>query len=108
MVEKIVGSGVRNMQGQDLGTVEDIVVDIDTGRILYAVMNFGGFLGIGEKLFPVPWHSLAPLPSEGVFYLDVSKEKLQDAPAYEKDNLPDMGDMHWGTEVAEFYEASRE
>lgn len=103
MVEKIVGSKVRNMKGEDLGTIKDIVVDIDTGRILYAVMDFDGFLGIGGKLFPVPWQSLAPLPSEGIFFLDVSKAKLKDAPAYDKDRLPDMGDMHWGTKVAEFY-----
>ena len=108
MVEKIVGSMVRNMKGEELGTIEDIVVDIDTGRILYAVMDFGGFLGLGGKLFPVPWQSLAPLPSEGIFFLDASKDKLKDAPAYDKDSLPDMGDMHWGAKVADFYSASRE
>jgi sporulation protein YlmC with PRC-barrel domain len=108
MVEKILGSKVRNMKGEELGTIQDIVVDIDMGRILYAVMDFGGFLGIGGKLFPVPWQSLAPLPSEGIFFLDVSKAKLKDAPAYDKDSLPDMGDMHWGTKVADFYSASRE
>lgn len=108
MVEKIVGSKVRNMKGEDLGTIQDIVVDIDTGRILYAVMDFGGFLGVGGKLFPVPWQSLAPLPSEGIFFLDISKEKLKNATGYDKDSLPDMGDMHWGTEVADFYGASRE
>ena len=108
MVEKIVGSKVRNMKGEDLGTIQDIVVDIDSGRILYAVMDVGGFLGIGGKLFPVPWHSLAPLPSEGIFFLDISKARLKDSPSYDKDNLPDMGDMHWGTRIADFYEASRE
>lgn len=104
MVDKIVGSKVLNMKGEDLGTVEDIVVDIDSGRILYAVLDFGGFLGIGGKLFPVPWHSLAPLPSEGVFYLNISKEKVRNAPAYNKNDLPDMGDIHWGTKIAAFYE----
>jgi sporulation protein YlmC with PRC-barrel domain len=108
MIEKIVGSKVRNMKGEDLGTIEDIVVDIDTGRILYVIMDFGGFLGIGGRLFPVPWHSLAPLPSEGIFFLDVSKTKLKDAPAYDKDSLPDMGNLHWGTKVADFYSASQE
>lgn len=108
MVEKIVGSKVRNMQEEELGTIEDLVVDLDTGRILYAVMDFGGFLGFGGKLFPVPWQSLAPLPSEGIFFLDVSKAKLEDAPAYDKDSLPEMGDMHWGTKIAAFYGASLE
>jgi len=96
------------MKGEDLGTIKDIVVDIDTGRILYAVMDVGGFLGLGGKLFPVPWRSLASLPSEGVFFLDISKDKLKDAPGYDKNNLPDMGDMHWGKKVADFYETPRD
>jgi sporulation protein YlmC with PRC-barrel domain len=105
MAEKIIGSKVRNMKGEDLGTIEDIVIDIDTGRVLYAVVHYGGFLGIGGKLFPVPWQSLAPLPAEGIFFLDVSKAKLKDAPGYEKENLPDMGDTHWGKKVTDFYSA---
>ena len=107
IVEKIVGSKVQNMKGEDLGTIEDIVVDIDRGTILYAVMDVGGFLGIGGKLFPVPWRSLAALPSEGVFFLDISKDKFKNAPAYDKNSLPDMGDMHWGTKLADFYEVPR-
>jgi sporulation protein YlmC with PRC-barrel domain len=108
MVEKIVGSKVRTMKGEDVGTIKDIVVDIDAGRILYAVMDIGGFLGIGGKLLPIPWRSLAPLPSEGIFFLNISKDKLKDAPAYNKDSLPDMGDLHWGTKLADFYAASPE
>jgi sporulation protein YlmC with PRC-barrel domain len=108
MVEKIVGSKVRTMKGEDVGTIKDIVVDIDAGRILYAVMDMGGFLGIGGKLLPIPWRSLAPLPSEGIFFLNISEDKLKDAPAYNKDSLPDMGDLHWGTKLAAFYAASRE
>ena len=100
MVEKIIGSKVLNMKGEELGVIKDIVIDIDTGRALYAVMDFGSFLGMGGKLFPVPWQSLASLPSEGIFFLDISKEKLEKAPGYDKDSLPDMGDVHWGTKIA--------
>jgi sporulation protein YlmC with PRC-barrel domain len=107
MVTRIIGSRVRNMKGEDLGSIEDIVVDTDSGQILYAIMDFGGFLGIGGKLFPVPWQALAALPSEGIFFLNVSKAQLMNAPAYNRNNLPDMGDMHWGTKVTQFYEASR-
>lgn len=105
MVTNITGSTVRNMDGEELGTIEDIVVDIDTGQILYAIMDFGGFLGIGGKLFPVNWQALAPLPSEGVFLLDIAKNKLKNAPAYDKANLPDMGERQWGEEIAAFYKA---
>ena len=96
------GSNVRNLQGEELGEIEDIVVDVESGRILYAIMDFGGFLGIGEKSFPVPWDSLAPLPSEGVFYLNITKDRLKDAPSYDKDKMPDMAAAEWG-DVGEFY-----
>jgi sporulation protein YlmC with PRC-barrel domain len=108
MAENIIGSKVQNMQGVDLGVIKDVVIDVDTGRVLYAILDFGGFLGIGDKLFPVPWHSLAPLPSEGIFFMNISKEKLEKAPGFNKDNLPDMGDVHWGAAINQFYEASQE
>jgi sporulation protein YlmC with PRC-barrel domain len=108
MVDKIIGSEVMNLKGETLGKIEDIVIDIDTGRVLYAVMDFGSFLGIGGKLFPVPWKSLAALPSEGIFFLNRSKKQLEKAPGFDKNNLPDMGDVHWGEEITQFYQASRE
>ena len=105
MVEKIIGSKVINVKGETLGKIENLVIDIDTGRILYAVLESGGFLGMGEKLFPVPWGSLAALPSEGIFFLNQSKEQMQKAPAFDKKNLPNMGDMRWGANVFKYYGA---
>ena len=106
MVEKIIGSKVINMKGETLGKIENLVVDIDTGRIVYAVLESGGFLGIGDKLFPVPWKSLAALPSEGIFFLDQSKEQMEKAaPAFDKNNLPNMADMRWGANVFKYYGA---
>lgn len=103
MVEKIIGSKVINMKGESIGKVENLVVDIDTGRILFAVLESGGFLGIGDKLLPVPWESLAALPSEGLFFLNQSKEQMEKAPAFDKNNLPNMGDMHWGEGIYKHY-----
>jgi len=103
MVDKIIGSKVINLKGESLGKIEDLVVDIDTGRIAYAVLDSGGFLGIGSKLFPVPWESLAALPSEGIFFLNQSKEQMEKAPAFEKKNLPDVGDMRWGEGILKHY-----
>jgi sporulation protein YlmC with PRC-barrel domain len=105
MVDKIIGSKVINLKGETLGKIEDLVVDIDTGEIVYAVLDCGGFLGIGSKLFPVPWKSLAALPSEGIFFLNQSKEQMEKAPAFEKNNLPNMGDMHWGEGIFKHYGA---
>jgi sporulation protein YlmC with PRC-barrel domain len=103
MVEKIIGSKVINAKGETLGKIEDLVVDIDTGTIMYAVLESGGFLGIGDKLFPVPWESLAALPSEGIFFLNKSKEEMGKAPAFEKKNLPDVGDVRWGGGILKHY-----
>ncbi len=103
MVEKIIGSKVINLKGETLGKIEDLVVDIDTGRIVYAVLGSGGFLSIGSKLLPVPWESLAALPSEGLFFLNRSKEQMEKAPAFEKNNLPNMADMHWGEGIFRHY-----
>jgi sporulation protein YlmC with PRC-barrel domain len=105
MVDKIIGSKVINLKGETLGKIEDLVVDIDTGRIVYAVLDSGGFLGIGSKLFPVPWGYLAALPAEGIFFLNQSKEQMEKAPAFEKKNLPDMGDVRWGANVFKYYGA---
>lgn len=108
LIGKIVGSQVTNIQGQVLGKIQDLIVDVDSGRILYAVLDIGGFLGIRNKLFPVPWDLLAALPSEGRFFIDKSKDELRNAPSYDKNNLPDVGDVHWGDKIAEFYKATRE
>jgi sporulation protein YlmC with PRC-barrel domain len=105
MVEKIVGSKVMNLKGETLGKIENLVVDIDTGRIVYAVLESGGFWGIGDKLLPVPWESLAALPSEGIFFLNQSKEQLAKAPAFDRKNLPNRGDMSWGANVFKYYGA---
>jgi sporulation protein YlmC with PRC-barrel domain len=105
MVEKIIGSKVINLKGEALGKIENLVVDIDTGRIVYAVLESGGFLGIGDKLLPVPWGSLAALPSEGIFFLNQSKEQMEKAPAFDRKNVPNMGDVRWGANVFKYFGA---
>ena len=72
MSHEIIGSPVYNLKGERLGKVKDFALDIDTGSIVYGVLDFGGFIGIGNKLFLVPWKSVAMLPSEGIFYIDKS------------------------------------
>ena len=103
MVERIIGSKVVNFKGETIGKIENLVVDIDTGRIVYAVLESGGFLGIGDKLVPVPWRSLAALPSEGMFFLNQSKEQMAKAPAFDRKNLPNVGDARWGANIFRYY-----
>jgi sporulation protein YlmC with PRC-barrel domain len=102
-VQNIIGSRVMDLEGEDIGSIDSLVIDIDTGSVLYAVLEFGGFLAFGDKLFAVPWQSLAALPLEGTFILDQSKAKLKKAPGFDKHNWPDIGDSTWGAGIFAFY-----
>lgn len=104
MSHEIIGSPVYNLKGERLGKIKDIALDMDTGSIVYGVLDFGGFLGIGDKLFPVPWKSVSMLPSQGIFYLDKSKEQLKKAPGFDKNKMPDIGNVKWGAEIHRYYD----
>lgn len=97
------GDPVRNSAGEDLGKVEDIMLDIPTGRIAYAVLSFGGFLGMGSKLFAIPWEALTLNERDKEFILDVDKNVLENAPGFDKDNWPDMADPNWGSQIFSHY-----
>lgn len=102
-VDKIIGSKVINLEGENIGTINNLVVDIDTGKIVYAVLEFGGFMGFGDKLFAVPWQSLTAVPAEGSFILDQSRAKLAKAPGFNKTKWPDIGDRSWRAGIFAFY-----
>jgi len=70
----LIGDRVRNRAAEELGTIEEIMVDVSSGRIAYAVLSFGGFLGIGDKLFAIPWKSLELNTAEREFILDVDRK----------------------------------
>jgi sporulation protein YlmC with PRC-barrel domain len=99
----LVGDSVRNMAGEDLGTIKDIMLDLDSGHIAYAVLSFGGFLGLGDKLFAVPWNALQLDAPNHAFIFDVDKETLKNAEGFDKDHWPDMADTDWGMRIHEFY-----
>jgi len=99
----LIGDQVRNTQGEDLGQIEDLMIDLTDGCVSYAVLSFGGMLGIGNKLFAVPWEALSLDQREKVFILDVDKQRLEQAPGFDKNNWPDMGDRSWQVDVYRFY-----
>lgn len=101
----LCGNKVRNSKNEDLGKVEDIMLDCNDGRIAYAVLSFGGFIGIGEKLFAVPWSALRLDHDKHDFVLDVDKETLKNAPGFEKDNWPDFADETFGRQLHDHYKA---
>jgi sporulation protein YlmC with PRC-barrel domain len=92
----IEGMAVKNPEGQDLGKVEDIVVDMGTGRIRYAAVAFGGFLGVGDKLFAVPFHSLKveydAKSKTSHFVANIDKKTLENATGFDKKDWPDFAD----------------
>lgn len=102
-VSKLIGDAVVNPRGENLGKIEDLVVDPKTSRIDYAVLSFGGFLGMGDKLFAVPLEAMKLSPEERRFILDVDKERLKNAPGFDKDHWPDTSDRAFGTKVYTYY-----
>src|SRR5215467_1519529 len=101
----LAGDSVRNMAGDDLGKVDEIMIDIPSGQVAYAVLSFGGVLRMGNKLFAVPWSALRVDEDEKCFILDIDKSKLESAPGFDKDNWPDMADQSWGEEIFRHYGA---
>jgi sporulation protein YlmC with PRC-barrel domain len=97
------GNDVYNLQGEDLGDVKEIMLDMHSGKVAYAVLSFGGFLGMGEKLFAVPWAALKLDTGNKRFTLDVSKERLKSAPGFDKDSWPDMADPEWENVIHSYY-----
>src|SRR5690606_6417558 len=97
------GDSVVNPEGENLGEIKDFMVDLDSGRIAYAVLSFGGVLGMGDKLFAVPWEALRRSTEEHRFYLDVPKERLKEAPGFDKDNWPRSADREFLNEVYSYY-----
>jgi hypothetical protein len=101
--DTLIGDSVVNAQEEDLGDIKEIMLDMRTGQVAYAVLSFGGFLGMGEKLFAVPWQALHLDTVNKRFVLDVDKQRLQNAPGFDPDRWPDMSDATWAEEVHTFY-----
>lgn len=99
----VTGDRVMNREGADLGKIEDLMIDLERGRIAYAVLSFGGFLGLRDNLFAIPWETLALDPIRKLFILDINKELLKKAPGFDKDNWPDMNDPTWGAQLDSYY-----
>jgi len=101
--DTLLGEDVVNGANEDLGDIKEIMLDMQTGQVAYAVLAFGGFLGMGEKLFAVPWQALHLDTANKRFVLDIDKERLKTAPGFDKDAWPDMSDVQWSSLVHTFY-----
>lgn len=99
----LAGDKVVNSKGEDLGKIDEIMIDMPSGRVAYAVLSFGGFLGMGDKLFAIPWHRLTVDEENKQFVLNVDKSTLEGAPGFDKNNWPDMSDRAWGSRIYSYY-----
>jgi hypothetical protein len=99
----VIGSNVINAQNEDLGKIEDLVLDAGAGRIAYAVLSFGGFLGMGDKYFAIPWNAFRFNLADKRAILNVDKKLLENAPGFDKDHWPNMADSIWGSSIYKHY-----
>jgi hypothetical protein len=104
--DTLLGNDVYNKAGDDLGDIKEFMIDMASGKVAYAVLSFGGLLGMGDKLFAVPWAALTLDTTNKRFTLDVSKDVLKDAPGFNKDRWPSMSDKTWASGVHKFYGTS--
>ena len=100
----IIGANVVNRLGDGLGDIKEVVIDPRTGRVAYAVVSFGGFLSMGEKLFAIPFSALEYNVNRSDYVLDVSKERLEAAPGFDRDHWPSMADEKWNRDVHGYYD----
>jgi len=99
----LLGNDVYNKDDEDLGDIKEFMIDMRSGKVAYAVLSFGGLLGMGEKLFAVPWAALALDTINKRFTLNVPKAVLKDAPGFDKDRWPAMSDQTWASGIHKFY-----
>lgn len=100
--DRVNGTNVYNPAGEKLGTIETLVIDKISGKVRYAVMEFGGFLGIGTDRYPLPWDTLKYEPDMGGYVVTLAREQLEDAPRYARDDGPEYTD-DYGRRVNDYY-----
>ena len=100
---QVQGTTVYNTSSEKLGSVADVMIDKESGRIAYAVLSFGGFLGIGDRYYPLPWEKLRYDTELGGYIVDVDRETLEGAPSYSDDAAASWNDDAWGRNVYAYY-----
>ena len=99
----LVGDTVKNAQDENIGNLKDLMIDVQSGRVAYGVLDFGGLLGMGNKLFAVPWQALSVDEENKVLRLDVDKDRLKNAEGFDQNDWPDTADLNWGRQVHDYY-----
>ncbi len=100
---QVQGTAVYNTALEKLGRVEDVMLDKRQGRIAYAVLSFGGFLGIGDRYYPLPWEKLSYNTEIGGYVVDVSRDMLEGAPSYSDTAKAGWNDSGWSNDIDSYY-----
>lgn len=95
----LIHDKVVNLSGQYVGRIEELMIDVTTGRVAYAVLSHGGILGIGSKLFALPWSALTVDETKKRFVVNVTKEALDRMPGFDREHWPDLNDLEYATGV---------
>ena len=101
--KSVLGAKVINAAREDLGKIEDLVIDARDNRVSYAILSFGGILGMGDKRFAIPWEALSFDLSDKTAVLNVEEHQLKNAPGFDENNWPDFADREWGSQVQSHY-----
>ena len=99
----LTGNDVKNHKGENIGNIKEIMINLQDGKVAYAVLSFGGFLGLGDKLFAIPWSSIIVDQDNKCCVMSMSKEQLEKAPGFDKDNWPKAGDTEYLTKVYDYH-----
>lgn len=99
---KVNGTTVYNLAGEKLGSIYDVMLEKVSGRAEFAIMSFGGFLGIGEKYHPLPWNALNYDPAQGGYVVNLDRDRLERAPAFSADELVNWDDT-WDRRVTDYW-----
>jgi hypothetical protein len=103
--DKVQGTPVYNTQGESLGELEDVMIDKRSGKIAYAVMSFGGFLGIGNDYHPLPWNTLKYDTRQGGYVVGLTKQQLEGAPRFASNDNPAWGNRAYEQSIHDYYKA---
>ncbi|GIL41233.1 PRC-barrel domain-containing protein [Roseiterribacter gracilis] len=101
--DKVEGTAVYSSSGERIGAIEDIMIDKRSGKVAYAVLSVGGFLGIGERHHPLPWNALTYNLDLGGYQVAIPVERLKDAPSYAMDEAVDLDDRAYGRKIHDYY-----
>lgn len=100
---EVTGVHVKNLAGDSMGTINEVVLDKAKGHVSYLVLDFGGFWGFGNKFFAIPWALFTYNEQQDCFVLDLDKARLKDAPGFDKNDWPNFTSPNVATSIEQFY-----